>query len=395
MSMDTPRRTTAGPHDTTGPAVVVDPARRPRVLIAPVTVTPTKALGLSHVKGLLWVDVMYRATRLLADADYLYSHTAFNITRQTAGFWEYLDRACPDIDPARCTEDDVGRLYTAFQAQPSPPPDEALQPYVRAVEEIGWTHPVSRRVLEIWRGHYDWLGLYDPGITRTTPPRMGLEEVVEYLAKRGLCLDARRDGGPVYLDATAQGLPLRPVTSAGGHPNYLGCALRDLVPMLERYDEIVLVHDRELTEDYILLQKIFGALGAETHRLCLSRVPLDGIVRSSRHGVDHRHTVAGLADELGDYGTPEAVRLGIRLYFIAGLGKGSGQSFRMDLLREFIDRAGKLLARDDAPDAPDTEAFVRRNTGGRAFVDAYRLTSALLGRHRRVPLRVLTSSVYC
>ncbi|WP_253208981.1 hypothetical protein [Streptomyces niphimycinicus] len=392
--MDTPRRTTAGPHDTTGPALVGDPPRRPRVLIAPVTVTPTKALGLSHVKGLLWVDVMYRATRLLADADYLYSHTAFNITRQTAGFWEYLDRGCPDIDPSRCAEDDVGRLYTAFQAQPSPPPDEALQPYVRAVEEIGWTHPVSRRVLEIWHGHYDWLGLYDPGITRTTPPRMGLEEVVEYLAKRGLCLDARRDGGPVYLDATAQGLPLRPVTSAGGHPNYLGCALRDLVPMLERYDEIVLVHDRELTEDYILLQKIFGALGAETHRICLSRVPLDGIVRSSRHGVDHRHTVAGLADELGDYGTAEAVRLGMRLYFIAGLGKGSGQSFRMDLLREFIDRAGKLLARDDAPDAPDMEAFLRRNTGGRAFVDAYRLTSALLGRHRRVPLRALTSSVY-
>lgn len=367
---------------------------RPRVLIAPVTVTPTKALGLSHLKGLLWVDAMFRSTRLLTDVDYLYSHTTFNITRQTAGFWEYLDRACPDIDPSRCTEDDVGGLYTAFQTQPSPPPDAALQPYVRAVEETGWTHPVSRRVLDIWRGHYSWLGLHDPGITRRMPPRMGLEEVVDYLSKRGLCLDTRCDNGPVYLDATAQGLPLRPITSATGHPNYLGCALRDLVPMTEEYDEIVLVHDRELTEDYILLQKIFGALGADTHRLCLSRVPLDGVVRSSRHGVDRIHTAAGLADELGGYGTTEAVRLGMRLYFIAALGKGSDQSFRMDLLREFIDRAEKLLARDDAPEAPDTETFLRRNTGGRGFVDAYRLTTALLGRHRRVPLRALASSIY-
>ncbi|MFI0817977.1 hypothetical protein ACH4TX_17465 [Streptomyces sp. NPDC021098] len=358
------------------------------------TVTPTKALGLSHLKGLLWVDAMFRSTRLLTDVDYLYSHTTFNITRQTAGFWEYLDRACPDIDPSRCGEDDIGRLYTAFQTQPSPPPDEALQPYVRAVEDTGWTHPVSRRILDIWRGHYAWLGLHDPGITRRQPPRLGLEEVVEHLAKRDLCLDTRCDGGPVYLDATAQGLPLRALTSATGHPNYLGCALRDLVPMLDDYDEIVLVHDRELTEDYILLQKILGALGARTHRLSLNRVPLDGVVRSSRHGVDRRHTVAGLADELSARGTAEAVRLGLRLYFIAGLGKGSDQSFRMDLLHGFIDRAEKLLARDDTPDTPDVAEFLRRSTGGRSFVDSYRLTSALLGKHRRVPLRDLASSVY-
>src|SRR5687767_4233712 len=78
--------------------------RGPRVLIAPVTVTPTKALGLSHLKGLLWVDVMYRATGLLTCVDYLYSHTTFSTTRQTAGFWEYLDRACGHVDASACTE---------------------------------------------------------------------------------------------------------------------------------------------------------------------------------------------------------------------------------------------------------------------------------------------------
>ena len=54
-----------------------------RVLIAPVTVSPTKALTPSHIKGLLWVDVMHRATALVADVTYRYSNTTFNTTRQT------------------------------------------------------------------------------------------------------------------------------------------------------------------------------------------------------------------------------------------------------------------------------------------------------------------------
>ncbi|MGW8746572.1 hypothetical protein [Streptomyces sp. NPDC055794] len=376
-------------------------APRPRVLIAPVTVTPTKALGLSHLKGLLWVDVMYRATRMLADrdVDYLYSNTTFNGTRQTAGFWEYLDRVHGDLDPSAATEDEVGLLYTEFQTRGDPPGEAALLPYVRAVEQTGWTHPVSRRLLELWRGHFARLGMHDPGLTATRRPGLEFEETVERLAKHGLCLDTRDDGGPVYLDATAQGLPLRPATSATGRPNYLGCALRDLLPAAEEYDEIVLLHDRELTEDYVLLQKLLGALGgARAHRVCLDRVPLDGVVRSSRHGVAHGHTVAGLTGALRDQASPEAVRLGMRLYFVAGLGKGeNGQSYREDLLRQTVQRAAGLLAREDPPSAPDVPSapeFVRRQTGGRAHVDPYRLTSALLRRHRPVPLRAVATAVY-
>jgi hypothetical protein len=366
-------------------------------------VTPTKALGLSHVKGLLWVDTMYRATRLLTDADYLYSHTTYNTTRQTAGFWEYLDRACPDVDASTCTEDDVGRLYVGYQAEARerPTPEQALRPYIQAVEDSGWVHPVSRRVLDLWVGHYAWLGLHDPGITQVRPPGLRFEEAVDLLARHGLCLDMRRDGGPVFLDATAQGLPLRTIATPTGHPNSLACALRELIPLLPRYERVVLVHDRELTEDYILLDKICTTLGATVHRVALDRVPVDNVVRSSRHGVERRHTLAGLADELGDHAPAEALRLGMRLYFIAGLGKSGHQSFRMDRLRCTVDRAAKLLAGAGAGDtqadtdaAEDVAAFLRRHTGGRAHVDPYRLTSALLARHRRVPLHPLAHAVY-
>jgi hypothetical protein len=62
-------------------------ADRRRVLLAPVTVTPTKPLTPSHLKGLLWTDVMYRATAAVADVTYRYSHTTYNQTEQTLGFW--------------------------------------------------------------------------------------------------------------------------------------------------------------------------------------------------------------------------------------------------------------------------------------------------------------------
>jgi hypothetical protein len=370
------------------------PGARSRVLIAPVTVTPTKALGFSHLKGLLWVDAMYRATRLLTHADYLYDDSAFHLTRQTAGFWEYLDRTCADVDPDRCTETDVGRLYAAYQSQPEHPSDEALLPYVRAVEENGWTHPVSRRIQRLWRAHRERLGLVEPRITGPRPARFGLEETVEHLAARGFCLDTRPDGGPVYLDATALGLPLRGIASPDGHPNYLACTLRDLLPLLPAYDELVLVHDRELTGDHILLQKVCTALGTVTHRVSVDRVPVDGVVRSSRYGVDPAHTVAHLLDALGDTGPEEAVRLGVRLYFIAGLGKGAGASYRLDLLRSFVERARRILDAADSDRAEAPDAFLRRHTGGRGWVDPYRLTSSLLSRHRPVPARALIGAVY-
>ncbi|EST39300.1 hypothetical protein N566_02745 [Streptomycetaceae bacterium MP113-05] len=388
----------AGPQteggETISTAETPQPGATSRVLIAPVTVTPTKALGLSHLKGLLWVDAMYRATRLLNRADYLYDDTSFHVTRQTAGFWEYLDRTCADIDTDRCTETEVGGLYAAYQRQPEHPSDEALQPYVRAVEESGWVHPVSRRVLRLWRAHRDRLGLVDPEITGPRVPRFGFEETVEHLAARGFCLDTRPDGGPVYLDATALGLPLRGIASPAGHPNYLACTLRGLLPLLPAYDELVLVHDRELTEDHVLLQKVCSALGTVTHRVAVDRVPLDGVVRSSRHGVDPAHTVAHLVDDLHGTAPEDAVRLGVRLYFIAGLGKGAGQSFRTDLLRASVDRARRILERADPEVAESPEAFLRRHTGGRDWVDPYRLTSALLSRHRPVPARALVPDVY-
>jgi hypothetical protein len=360
-----------------------------RVLIAPITVTPTKTLTPSHLKGLCWVDVMYRATSLTAETTYRYSTTAYNTTAQTLGFWEYLDRTLGDIDYEGVSEHALGEHYVRFQAEAQRVPFAALRPYLRAVEATGWVHPASARLLRLWAGYYRRLGLHDAGLTEVQPPPMGQEEMIGELTARDLCLDHRATGGPVYVDATRFGLPLRQILTRQGQPNYVTSALRELVPLAEQYDEIVLVHDRELTADYGLLQRVLGALGGNAVRVTVDRVPIDGVVRSSRYGGWQGHTVPALLDACGD-AEPDVLRLGMRLYFIAVLGKGQSESHRTDLLLHSLSRARRVLSA-----SPGSTPDLTRFCGDAVHVDPYRLTSALLKRHGERPGRDIVEQVYC
>jgi hypothetical protein len=223
---------------------------------------------------------------------------------------------------------------------------------------------------------------------------MGLEEMVDYLAARDLCLDNRSTGGPVYVDATRFGLPLRQIITREGQPNYVTCALRELVPLAGAYDEIVLVHDRELTADYGLLQRVLGALGGNAVRVTMDRVPIDGVIRSSRHGGWQGHTLPALVAACGD-AEPEVLRLGMRLYFISVLGKGPAQSLRVDLLAQSMNKARRLFAADSPRLAAEIAGYVGRFRRGTVHVDPYWLTSAMLRRHDKPPVRDLIEQVYC
>ncbi|KJE21075.1 hypothetical protein FF36_04580 [Frankia torreyi] len=394
--------------DARAPLAVAVPPRRPRVLLAPVTVTPTKPLTPSHLKGLLWTDVMYRATTEVADVTFRASPTAYHLTEQVLGFWEYLDRVHGDIDYAERDDSEIGQLYVDFRAGGGPVAADAVRPYAQAADEVGWVHPASARLLELWRGQYARMGLHDPGLTRHQPPGYRLEEALDRLAARGLCLDLRTDGGPVYLDATRFGMPLRPIVSRDGRPNYLACALRDLLPLVGSFDEVVLLHDPELDADYRLLQRVLSAAGRDDgpviRRVAVGRVPLEGRIRSARHGDWAGRSGSALLDSFADVDSA-ALRLGLRLYFIAVLGPGDRQSFRPDLLASTVARAARLgspgprpapasadqadpassdaSARRGPDDASDIAEFVGHFRGiGHLHVDPYRLTTRLLARRR-------------
>lgn len=383
---------TALPLEQPGPHLRASASGRRRVLLAPITVTPSKPLTPSHLKGLLWTDVMYRATRQLADVTFRYSHTTYHPTEQTLGFWEFLDRTRDDTDYADLTEDGIGELYVGFRAAPRASA-QALRPYADAVEH-GWVHPAGARVLQLWSEHYAALGLHDPGLLRNQPPGLTLDAALNRLADLGMCLDQREVGGPVYLDLTRFGLPLRQLVTADGRANYLACALRELLPMAPDFDEVVLLYDSELDADYQQLERVLTALGPSVRRVSLGRVPIDGQIRSARQGGWRDvHAGALLRAVRGEY-DPAAVRLGMRLYFIAMLGPGRQQSFRADLLHQSVKRAEQLLAsaRNDAPRPLDEHLAQYRKD--HLYVDPYRLTSGLLGKRRAAPASDLLTTVF-
>lgn len=383
--------TIQAPHGTAEP--IERPTRR-RVLLAPVTVTPTKPLSPSHLKGLLWTDVMFRATRVLADVTYRYSHTTYDPCEQTLGFWEYLDRTQGDVDYSRLSEDDIGELYVRYRESDHRAPFAAYRPYIDAIERHGWVHPASARVLGSWSAQYARLGLHDPGLDTRQPPEMTTAEMIDALAGAGMCLDLRQHGGPVYLDATRHGLPLRQIVAADGRPNYLACALRELVPLAPRYDEVVLLYNRGLESDYLLLERVMTRLGADVRRVALGRVPINGRIGSARDGDWRGRSACSLLDRMtADHSEP-ALRLGIRLYFIATLGPGDRTSFDLDLLRRSLNRAERLLAASPVAGPVSVTEYLARHRGDHCYVDPYRLTTGLLARHRGRAGRELLAEVF-
>jgi hypothetical protein len=337
--------------------------------------------------------VLYRATGVVAEVDYRYSNTVYHRTEQTLGFWEFLDDAVGDTDYSAMTEEQVGELYVRYWARGQRPSAAALRPYGEAVEQ-GWVHPASARILALWTAHFRRLGLHDPGLTEHQPAGYTLEEVFDYLGARGLCLDHRGIGGPVYLDLTRAGMPLRQIVTADGQPNYLACALRDLLPLAPDYDEVVLIHDRELDLDYRQLAHVLSNAGPVVRRVPIGRVPIEDRVRSARSGDWRGHTVAAMIDELAAAHRPEVFRLGLRLYFIAILGPGQRQSYRADLLRKSFRRAERLVSGAAPTAAARLAERLGRHRGDHVHVDPYRLTTGLLARHRHTPATDLLSAVF-
>jgi hypothetical protein len=335
---------------------------------------------------MLWVDVMQKATAQFADVDCLYSHLTANGSEQTVGFWEFLDREVGDADFSLHSEQEIGELYLRYHSQPFKPSRSALSPYLRAVENASWIHPVSTRLYQIWSGHAAALRVHDPGAACHKWSAMPVEALVQHLTECDLCLDLRPKGGALYLDLSVDGIPLRQVITSDGHSNYLISLLRQLVPQIQSYDHLILVHDRELHADYLLLQRILMHLGASVDRVAISRVAIDGVVQSTRHGGWQGYTASELTSNLMKVADLPSIRLGMRLYFIATLGKGKPGSFNIGLLERAVRRAKSLiLTADNRSSRESVESFLHRCSGRKKYVDPYKVTSGLLSKRRPAP----------
>jgi hypothetical protein len=362
--------------------------------LAPITITPTKPLTPTHVKGLLWLDVIRKTTSELVETAYVWNSRTPNVSAQTLVFWEYLDRTRGDVDWGDASEDELGDLYVQCHAQAEPPGVDALRPYVERVESEGWMHLASRRLLELWQAQLELLGVEDPGIAMDRAPGVSAEEALELLAERGLLVDHRHFGGPAYVDGAIWGLPLRQLVGEDGHANYVLAVLRDLIPLIGDHDRFLLAFDEGLAEDYVLVDRVLRHFGARVSRLALGRVPIDGTIRSSRLGGWKGHTLAALSRLCLQHFDLPAYRLGMRIYFIAILKRSSPQSFRADLLRRSLLRAQRIVGEPGASGGDDDYiSFLRERLADGGYVDPHRLTTALLERHGRTPTGRLVRSM--
>jgi hypothetical protein len=352
-----------------------------KLLIAPITITATKPILPTHAKGFLWADVLAKSTELVADVTFLWNTRSANLTGQTLRFWEYLDRTTPDLDFGECSGQRLGELYVASHTAPEPPPYSALRSYAERVERDGWTHPASSRIFRLWAEQLGLLNVRDPGFFDDRPHPISVEEAVESLRARSLCLDHRPYGGPAYLDGTRWGMPLRKVISEAGQPNYVLMVLRDLLTQHRGYDHVLLVHDEEIAPDFALIERILQDDGAATSRLPLGRVGIEGVVRSSREGGWAGSTLGDLTEICRERVTLDGLRLGMRIYFIAMLQRSSGPSLRPDLLARAMTRAERVLA--NADDTTLTEGLLRPFLTDAGWVDPYRLTNSVLSKERR------------
>jgi hypothetical protein len=363
-----------------------------RVLVAPVTASPTKPLTPSHLKLLLSADTLHRATSAFTDVTLLYHPLAHAGSRQVAGFWEYLDREHPGTAFETLGEDGVGELYVRFQRAPRAP-YAAVAPYVRRAAG-GWAHPASLRVLEIWRRHYRDLGMTDAGLADTRPPVLPVDDLVRLLTEHHVCVDGRPLGAPVFLDATAAGLPLRTAVTADGHANYLMSTLGELVPRLPGHDHVVLLHDVELRSDYRIVAHILGVLGARVTRLELPRVPIGGVARAARYGDWRGYTLDDYAGPLRAEHGADAFALGLRCYLVAGLSRTTPDSFSRRHLQRWVRRAGRLL--DEHAGATLTAgevAAAARRLAGPGFVDPHRCLTTLFARDPVSPVAALLGAL--
>jgi hypothetical protein len=357
-----------------------------RLLVAPVTITPTKPLVPTHVKGFLWVDLLCKATGMNTEVTCLWNPRTPNLTGQAIRFWEYLDRTHDNVDYARLDEFDIGVLYMRYHAEGAPVDQLVIQKYVDRIETDGWVHPATSRMLDLWSGQLGVLGVADPGFRRDREYAYSVDGLVDRLAAERLCLDYRDIGGPLYLDATRWGIPLRTGISADGHVNYLIMALRDMLPVLDRHDHVLLVYDEEIGPDFILLEKVLRHFGASTSRLALGRVPVAGVVRSSRHGGWDGATLGDLTDAALARFSVEEYRLGMRVYFTAMLGRTRGVSLDQAMLYRAMLKARRLL--DHSPSGCGGSVELLKYCSGKsAWIDPYRLTAAVLGG--QIPVRLL------
>ncbi len=307
--------------------------------------------SLSLIKHLLWTDVLTRATSLAEPVTLI---RRAHVDLDTLGYWEFLDRWAPSDSYSEASRADLERLYDGYRGGRRKPAKDRLRPYVEAVDN-DWLHPAGRRVLDMFAEYSRLLDV------------PGAPEV---------------HNGFGGIDRGAPGTAARHLTAAtGAVPPRLTTALLDLAPAMCRAEPVVVVHDAKEANDFALLRKVAARNDRPLHAMKLHDVEEGSLA-------DFDRVVARARDEHSE----AAVRLGLRLYFIAVLGQNERQGFQPAMVMRWIRKADRLIA--EAEDTGDGHIPALEGVTRHGYVSPYDLTTDLLNRRRDMPRKTLLESVY-
>ncbi|MFE2277703.1 hypothetical protein ACFXAE_10670 [Streptomyces sp. NPDC059454] len=170
------------------------------------TITPTKPLTPTHVKGFLWTDVLVRTSAFVTGVRLVWNNRMATVTTRSTAFWRYLDLTEPDTDWSREPEARIGQRYVAFHSEPRETDRRVLEGYLARADD-GWIHPAARRMLDRRRSELELLGVRTcraactsssrPTRIQERPGKPGGEAVVRVRAGRHRPRDGRwKDRSP-------------------------------------------------------------------------------------------------------------------------------------------------------------------------------------------------------
>jgi hypothetical protein len=111
------------------------------------------------LKGILWVDILLKATSRIAEVDCHYSGLVAHASEQTVGFWDFLDRSHGDIAFEELTEEQIGNLYVRITGKDS---GRRLEPWRPTLQLASKTTGCTRVEGRAWQLYLATAGVNGP-----------------------------------------------------------------------------------------------------------------------------------------------------------------------------------------------------------------------------------------
>jgi hypothetical protein len=315
--------------------------------IYPIHIAPVKPLNPNHVRHLIYTDLMYKLNSFVfGNTTYLYNFKDMELTTKVITLHYFLKTKYGSKIKNFKDKDDlwVGLNYMEMTKDDFKVSDKQIVSMRKKIYKNTGTINFSQNVIRTWISQHTELGLMDPGFNKTNNKDMSPAATLKKLSKKGVVLNTSKLGGPIYFDLTDKGQFLKTLSGSNILTyNYIFKIIMTIFGNCKKEDLIVFVFDDEQYGDFILIKHILNEFGYKVFFSVTSRIGLEGKINSSRFGGWEKYTLSIILERYKKDYSPEAVRLGLKLYFMLCFAGKSSANFSYLMLDKYVRRAEGFL----------------------------------------------------